>query len=251
MWTFWARLGQNDLKLIFRDPLLAVLSSMALGFALLGRCLLPVLDKSFEANGLMPSTPGGLRFSDTYPLWVSFISLWQGALMPGVILAFLLLDEKEDGTLTAMRVTPVPTSQYLAWRVSLPAALAFLLAITLGPVMGHAPVHLGQLVPLSAGAALAAPIITLLLAHYAHDKVQGFAFTKFAGVAGLVILGGYFVPEPWQWCCGLFPPFLIAKAYWMAHAGTAGWYLPLLLGTGLQVLILRWILSRFAAAQRV
>jgi len=241
------RLLRNDLRLIARDPLLVMLSCLVLVLGAVCRFVLPVLDASLAENGIMPSGTTPLRFSDTYPLWVAFIGLWQAALMPGTIFAFLLLDEKEDRTLAAMRVTPVPLRSYLGYRALLPAVLGFVFALVLVPAIGHAPIAPGRLVVLAACACVTAPLTTLLIARFAHDKVQGFALTKFGGVAGLIILFGWFVPEPWQWGLCAFPPFAVAKSFWLAVADTPFWWVPAVLGALAQLLAIGALLRRFAA----
>ena len=241
-----ARLFRNDLRLVARDRLLVMLLSLVAVLAVVVRFVLPQLDASLARNGILPNASTALRFSDTFALWVVFIGLWQAALMPGTVFAFLLLDEKEDGTLVAMRVTPVPLSQYLGYRVTVPAVFAFVFAVVLTPAIGFAPVPAWQLILFALGAATTAPIVTLLIAMFAADKVQGFAFTKFGGIAGLIIIFGWFTPAPWQWLLCAFPPFAIAKGYWMAVEGAPGWWAPLIVGSLVQLWALRALLGRLA-----
>ncbi|MFK7992016.1 MAG: hypothetical protein AB8I08_38720 [Sandaracinaceae bacterium] len=241
----WIQLGRNDLRLVLRDRMLLGLLVMVLLMGLGGRYALPAIDASLAANGLLPSESTDLRFRDTFPLFVAFLRVWQVALLPGTAFGFLLLDEKEDRTLTALQVTPLPLSRYLRYRVALPAGFAFVSALLLGPILGHAPVPWHAALALSAGAAVTAPIVTLLLASYADNKVQGLAYTKFGGVAGLSILVGFFVDVPWQWALGVFPPFLVCKAYWLAAAGESGWGLPLFIGTAVQCGLVVVLLRRF------
>ncbi len=243
-------LAKNDVRLILRDPLLGVLSFVALGLGLSSRFLLPAIDQSLAASQMMPSTTSDLRFSDTYPLWVAFIGLWQAALMPGTVFAFLLLDEKEDDTLTAMSVTPVPPGFYLAYRLAMPLLMAFCFSMLIIPLMGFAPVPWWQLIPLALGASLIAPWTTLLIAVFANDKVQGLAFTKFFGIAGLMIIVAWFVPPPWDNLFLVFPPYLVAKAHWMASSNSGAFWIPLfssmlILGGGL-LLVAKPLSSRLA-----
>lgn len=43
----------------------------------------------------------------------------------------------------------------------------------------------------------------------------GFAMAKFIGLGGLPILVGRFLPPALDWLPGLFPPYMVAKAYWL------------------------------------
>lgn len=245
-WPVIKKLLRNDARLIARDSLLVVLLCMVVALGIICRQVLPVLDASLARNGILPNESSAMRFSETFPLWVAFIGLWQAALMPGTVFAFLLLDEKEEHTLSAMRVTPVPAAQYLAYRAAVPTVLAVLFACALVPLIGYAPVHPLQLLALALAGCLTAPIVTLLIATFAQDKVQGFAFNKFGGIAGLLIIFGWFVPLPWQWLMCLFPPFAVAKGYWMAAAGEPWWWAPTLFALLSQAGIVAVLLPRLS-----
>lgn len=245
------QLIRNDARLILRDPMLLMLLGMVLIVGMLARVVLPSIDVALAEQGLMPAEPGGDRFSTTYPMFVAFLALWQAALMPGTVFGFLLLDEKEDRTLVAMQVVPVPFSQYLVYRVVLPASAALLFGLMLPPIIGLAILPATTQVWLALCNCLTAPIVALLLATVANNKVQGLALTKFGGIAGLVILIGWFVPTPWQWGLTLFPPFLLCKAHWLALAGDGRWMVASSVGLAIQVvlvaLLVRWL--RIVAAR--
>ena len=236
---------RNDVRLIARDKLLATMTFVVLSMGLVMRYALPAVDAALADAGVMPSTRSTLRFSDTFPAFVVFVALWQGANIPGVIFGFVLLGEKEDNTLEAMRVTPLSLDRYALYRVGVSAVFAFVIIVYLSLSVGWCVLPWGQLVPLALAASLTAPLSVLAYATYSDNKIQGLAYTKFGGVAGLLILAGFFVPTPWQWLLGVFPPFLVAKAYWMTLAGEAGAAWPLLLSVVLQVALIRVLLGRF------
>lgn len=236
---------RNDVRLIARDKLLATLSVVVLLMGVGMRHALPAIDSALAEASVMPSEGSALRFSDTFPAFVVFVVLWQGANIPGIVFGFVLLGEKEDNTLEAMRVTPLSLPRYASYRVGVSAVLAFAIILYLSVSTGHSQVAVHRLLPLAAGASLAAPLSALAYASFADNKIQGLAYTKFGGLAGLVILIGYFVPSPWQWLLGVFPPFLVAKAYWMALDGQGAWWAPLLLSIGLQLALIRGLLRRF------
>jgi len=52
----------------------------------------------------------------------------------GVLIGFLLLDEKDDDTLTALQVTPLSTNGYVAYRVAVPIALTIPLMFVIFPL---------------------------------------------------------------------------------------------------------------------
>lgn len=240
-----AQLARNDVRLVARDNMLILFSVMLVAMGIGMRYALPALDTTLAEQGVMPSDTVTLRFSDTFPAFVVFVAVWQGANLPGVLVGFLLLDEKEDRTLTALRVTPLPFSLYTGYRVGVAALVTFACILYLVLVTGQCQLPWWPLLPIAVGGSLTAPLAALFYATFAADKVQGLAFTKFAGIAGLTILLGYFAPEPWQWLLGVFPPFLVAKSYWMALEGRALYWVPLVVGSLLQLGLLVALVPRF------
>ena len=239
------KVGPVDLKLIRRDSFLLFMLAFAVVIAVLMRYLLPWANETLAANGVLPNARFSTTLAEFYPLIVGYMTFYTGALLVGTIFGFVLLDEKDDNTLTAMMVTPVPLSQYALYRVGLPAILAFFIIVGMMLIVGEALPAFWQLLLLAAGGALTAPIISLFFAIMAENKVQGFAYSKFSGVAGWTILLGWFVAEPWQWLMGLFPPFWINKAYWMALDGRPLWWLALVAGLVLELGLIRLLILRF------
>lgn len=228
-------LGRLDRKLAGRDRFVLLMFGLAVYITLVLRFGLPWLDGYLRAEGILPNETFAFALADLYPMIAAFFALFQGALIAGTIVGFMLLDEKEAGTLQVMLTTPVPFATYLGYRVAVPTLLAWVMVLVMAYGLGQALLPLGPMLVLASGAALTAPIIALFYAIFAENKVQGFAMSKFVGLFGWTILGGWFVAEPWQWLLGLFPPFLISKAFWMAHAGADGWWLAWALGVGLQL----------------
>ena len=206
---------------------------------------LPWLNNRLIDNGIMPGETIPVSLADVYPMLVAFMVLYIGALLVGTVFGFVLLDEKDQNTLTAMLVTPVPLNQYVLYRVGGPAVFAFAIILGMALIVNQALLPLWQMILIAAAGGLTAPIISLFFATFAADKVQGFAYSKFAGISGWVILIGYFVPEPWQWLLGLFPPFWVSKAYWLALAGNGWWWAALVISVVLQLATIRWMIRRF------
>jgi fluoroquinolone transport system permease protein len=241
-------LGRNDVKIIGRDSFLITMFIYMMGTAVALRFGLPWLNTYFAENGVLPNESLAMTFAEVYPMIVAFISIFLGAMMVGMIFGFVLLDEKDDNTIKAMLVTPVPLNQYVSYRVGVPAIIAYLCIVAEVLLINQALIPLWQLLLIAVGAALTAPITALFFATFADNKVQGFAMTKFIGTAGMIIMLAWFVAEPVQWLFGLFPPFWISKAYWMALDGNNFWWLALLVGIVLQAGLIVWLVRRFNTA---
>ncbi len=238
-------LSRNDARRIGRDRFLLLMIALVIYLAVILRFGLPWLDGYLADNGILPGEMITQRLSDYYPLIVAFMGVFQGALITGTLFGFALLDEKDDQTLTAMLVTPVPFNQYILYRVAVPTILSAFIVVFLVWFINQALIPLWQLILIALGAALAAPISALFYGISSENKVQGLAMSKFVSLFGYIIVGAWFVDEPWQWLFGLFPPYWITKAYWLALEGRSLWVGTLLLGVVLQAGLIVWLVGRF------
>lgn len=239
------KLGRNDAKLIGRDSFLIFMFLFAAVIAIVLRFGLPWMNSYLAEKGVLPGETISMSLSDIYPMFVAYLAFYTGALLVGTIFGFVLLDEKDNNTLKAMLITPVPLKHYVAYRVGLPAVMAFFITLGMALLINQVLLPLWQMVLVAAGASLTAPIVALFFATFARDKVQGFAYSKFGGISGWAFLIGWFVPEPWQWLIGLFPPFWVGKAYWLALGGVNWWWVALIVAVILQLALIRLLIERF------
>ena len=240
------RLGRNDVRLIGRDRFLIFMFAFAAYIAIALRYLLPWADGYLREQGVMPGGAIPIPLSDVFPMLVAYMGIFTGAMLVGTIFGFMLLDEKENSTLLAMLVTPVPIRSYLLYRVGLPAVLSFFVVTGMLLIIGQSLLPIWQMSLLALGGSLTAPIFTLFFATIAENKVQGFAYAKFGGVSGWIIMIGFFITMPWQWLFGLFPPFWISKAYWLALEGSNWWWGAWLLGITLQIALIGLLMKQFS-----
>jgi len=236
---------KKDLQLILRDSFLLFMTFFLMIITIVMRFGLPWLNTYLCSKNILPCETITQSLQDFYPMIITWIACFQGASIIGTVFGFALLDEKDDNTIKAMLVVPVSFARQLLYRICFPILLATIIVIGQVLFIGQAVLPLWKLVLISIGASLVAPIVALFFASFAENKIQGLAYAKFVGLAGWIIILAWFVPEPWQWLFVFFPPFLIAKAYWMAYSGNALWLLVLFLGMVLQGGVLVWFINRF------
>jgi fluoroquinolone transport system permease protein len=234
-------LARNDARLIGRDSFLPSLFLITIGISVLLRFGLPWLGDLFEANPDL-----GIGRTELFPLFVGYAVMYQGAVLGGVMIAFILLDERDDRTMDALLVTPMPTSHYLSYRLLVAIAITFVMILALVYIVDQALVPLWQLLPIVAVASLMGALNELFLATFAGNKVEGFAQMKILGTVGLLLVVAWFVPMPWELLVGLYPPYWAIKAYWLAQAGDPNWWLALLVGAVLMSATLAYLMRRFS-----
>ncbi len=204
--------GANDARNVRRDSmLLTFLLAPLLAVAVL-RLVVPLaaayLDRRY-----------GFDLTPYYPLLLSLFALGLPVGF-GSLAGFMVLDERDDDTLTALRVTPASMAGYVGYRISAAVTLSFLYTLGCITLAGLAPPTLiPALVPAALLAGLFSPITALTLATLANNKVEGLALGKAFGVFILGPLGAYFVVPNWQLLFGILPTYWPAKAFWIASEG--------------------------------
>lgn len=231
-------LGPIDIRSIRRDSLMPWMMTIALLMAFLIRWSVPPL----RARVLEQS---GFDIAVYYPVLLAYFFVGMTPMVFGGVIGFLLLDEKDDRTLTALQVTPLPLNSYLLYRVALPILMAFGMMFVVFPAANLRPFDL-RVVALSAlAAAPMASMFALFLAAFAENKVQGFALMKLAGVVFLAPVAAYFVSPTWEWLFALVPTYWPMKVYWLLEAGEANVWLPLAAAVVYQLLLTVFFARRF------
>jgi fluoroquinolone transport system permease protein len=231
-------LARIDLVSVRRDSLLLWAAVGPLAMALSYRYGVPPL-----ADALVRGT--GFDLTPYYGLLMSFFLMMPPALV-GMIVGFLLLDERDDRTLAALLVTPMPLSTYLWYRVTAPLVSGILATLACYPIAGLAPIAFVDLMVIAALASLTGPITALFLVAFAENKVSGFALVKIINLVNILPIWAYFLQLPWQLVGGIVPGFWPMKMLWLATAGEN--YLAYgLSGLVVNVGVLWLLLGRFKA----
>ncbi len=230
-------LGPIDFKSVRRDSMLRWLVALPVALGLAARWGVPPLTSWLAGRYAFDLTP-------YYPLVMSLMVLAVPAFM-GCVVGFLLLDQRDDHTLTALQVTPLTLNGYLIYRTTVPMLLSVVMTMLLIPLAGL--VNLDFLPALLAAleATPIAPLYAVFMAAYAANKVQGFALVKGAGVLTWAAIFSYFVSSDWQWAFGIVPLYWPAKVLWMLEAGETGTWFVLVVGLLYQALLLVLLLRRY------
>jgi fluoroquinolone transport system permease protein len=234
--TIFKTLAPVDLKNVQRDSLLLWIPLLPLILALLLRVAVPELAAFLYAEVAFDLVP-------YYPLLMSSFVLLVPSLV-GMIIGFLLLDERDEQILTALLVTPMPLDGYLLYRISLPMILGTLMTLISYPLAGLTPLPFLDLLIISLLGSITAPLLALFLAAFAQNKVAGFAMAKMGNGILMIPTVSYFIDSNWQLLAGIVPAYWPAKAFWLAAAGESYW-LYAVVGLVVNLLALWMLLRRF------
>ncbi|QVQ53803.1 hypothetical protein J4H86_08850 [Spiractinospora alimapuensis] len=213
-----AALGGNDRRSVFRDPLLIMVLASPLLYIIMVRIPVPPLTDHL-ASGY------GFDLVPYYPLIVSSFPMLGTMLLLGCAGGLMLLEEKDTGTLHALRVTPMPLAVFAAYRC------ATIIVVSTGYVAaamwlsGIAPTSLlPAVLVLGPLTGLLAIVIALAMAGIANNKVEGLAMIRALGfVLFMTPVGAFIVDERWETAFWLVPSYWPSKALWVAWDGGDYW----------------------------
>lgn len=203
--------GRNDIRGTYRDPLLVMIVVAPIIWTTGVAVLTPRFTGMLAARYHFDLVP-------YYPLVLTAFLLLTSITIVGGQAAFLVLDEVDAGTLTALRVTPVPLPVFFAYRA------ATVMIVTTGYVIATMSCSgivdstvVPTLVPIGLLAGMSAVVTLLLILALANNKIQGLAAVRGMGmlIAGLPCLP-WFIHSGWNLAFGVLPPYWAAKAFWIA-----------------------------------
>lgn len=217
----FARLVISDAQNAGRDPILVFAIVLSLIFPI----LLALFRDAADAAALSAFGIAGIsRYAAT-------VAVALPAYLVGWVTGFLLLEDRDDGPLLAMEITPIGKGGFLAYRVAVTALLGFAVALfaarLMFPEMGW---DLAAFISLLV--AVEAVIVAFVLLAVASNKVEGLAITKLTNIGSIVPLVAI-LPWPWRYLAGIVP------SYWLGELVTLSSvrYLPLWADAGLAVAV--------------
>ncbi len=194
------RLLAADARNIARDPLFAFAAFFALAPALALRFAADPIDAFFlETLGV-----------DAAVALIAPSAALTPAFMVGWMAGFLLLEERDEGVLSAVAATPVGSDGFLAYRMAFAALVCLISAPLALFLIGPRAIEAGPALAALFGlfCAAEAVLIALALTAFASNKVEGLAVTKLINLALLApILAA--LETPLKWLAAPLPPFWI------------------------------------------
>lgn len=232
----WWRVIESDLRKVVAEPFfwLILIMPVLMGWGL--SYLLPFLSEQFQSIDLQ----------SYYPLIIALLILTP-PLYYGFVLALLLLEEKDEGVLLALNVTPLPLSQFLMARLSVYTLVSLPLIVFVHELVDVIDIDFKLLVLIAVAAAPIAPMVTMLLGAFCKDQLEGFVMGKGMGFLILFPLAMFFVPGYWHLICGILPTYWPIMAYYTAvsASGSLGFfYLTIIMALVSQFAAIVWLYRR-------
>ncbi|MCK9580901.1 MAG: hypothetical protein M0Q92_10705 [Methanoregula sp.] len=226
-------LAANDLKMIVRDRMLAIVFCLPFLFLIAGAWVIPQVSE---------------RIFDLAPyscLIMSFV-LIQIAVIFGFVYAFLMIDERDENILNALRVVPVSAPVFLASRLLFASVFTFLNSILSFVILGLVKIPFPAIFLISLTFALLAPIIALVIVTFSGNKVDAIAMFKGVDLFVQLPLVSLFISGSWKFVFGIIPHFWTIYVFEELLLTGSLDFAALCLGMVLQVVLLAGLIRRFS-----
>ena len=207
-------LFKNDIKQIMRDPIMALLMfaplMLIVVFKLLEIFLYPYLQAQFDFD-MMP-----------YSVYVlSFILLMNSGTL-GIVIGFMMLDERDGNISQLLEITPLGRSGYLINRLSFACILSALYGLLSLAVFTNIDLSMGLFILASLLSAIYTAIIGLLIFSAAEDKVKGLTFAKGLNALAIFAFADLFALQWFTFVSWFFPSYWISMILKSPNSFTVG-----------------------------
>lgn len=193
------RLWSSDAMNVSRDPMLmfAIVMSIvpAVAFAVAREAM---EDAALAAFGVQEISR-----------YVAPVVLVLPAVLIGWVTGFLLLEDRDDGVLLAVDVTPVGKAGFLLYRVTVTALIGAAVTAVAIPLVAPSIVVEARIL-LVAAVAVESVLAAVILPAIARNKVEGLALTKLTNIAAIIPLIAI-IPSPWRFVASFVPTYWIGE----------------------------------------
>lgn len=228
---FLLSLSVNDLRCTFRDPVFKAL------------LFFPFISYAIIAWGL-PSIIQRWPAVDNYAGVILMWACMQSSTMFGFIYGFLFLEEKEENINQALRVVPVSGIVLVFSRLLIGMGISFMVSVILFHFGGVVRLPLLHEILLSFLYSLSAPLITLLLAAFARNRMEGLAQMKMVNILLMLPALIYFLPYKALHLTAVIPTYWSFRATEMSIHRTGSFLLYIFAGLLLHLVIIFFLNRR-------
>lgn len=228
---------KGDLKNIFRDKMYI--------FILLAPIIMGVVFKiiiEFLENILLIEF--SFELSPYYYLIISFVLILI-PLVSGILFAFLILEDRDQGIITYLSITPLSKSKYILYRLSISYLISFISAIFAYYYLNLIFIKNIYILPILFMSALGGPLIVLLITTFADNKVEGFAYAKGLSIFYLIPLSAFFIDNNIKYIFAIFPSFWIYQIMELINKNNEVFFLYYILGFFVYLIYLYYLVKKF------
>jgi hypothetical protein len=160
-----------------------------------------------------------------YTLMFVGLAVMMMPMLGGFVLGFLLLEEKDEHILPAIRVTSVGVPRLIRLRIGWITIYMFVILLLVPVVLDYVTLNWWEILVIALLGATEAGIIGGAVFWKAGNKVEAMAIFKIGGFLLLLPMAAQFVEGPWDLFFGAIYTYWPVQVYLQAALGEPwGWY---------------------------
>jgi len=135
---------------------------------------------------------------------ISLLTL-LAATLPGFIVSFILLDEKDLQLFPVIRITPVSISGFLVTRLAFMVILGFFSSLLILQFNGLYTISFIESCQLALLSSLNTPILILIISGKVNNKVEGLTLLKLVTITLMIPIIIFFLNNNWEYAFAFLP----------------------------------------------
>ncbi len=211
-----ATIIQTDIKNILRDRTLIIILFLPVIFIAILRLIPPIYESYFPETIIYR------------PLILAALCLVSTS-MAGFLLAFVMLDEKDQHLFHVFQVMPVSFDRLILYRMGTIITIGFIFSIVV--IVGSDFIKLTppEILLFSFLCSLSAPANTLLIVSLSNNKIEGMTYFKLLSFLMILPVIALFITNPIRWLAGIVPFYWVFTSLWKIQTLVERLY-PLIIG---------------------
>ncbi len=182
-----------ELRNMVRDKMYLVFAFYPVLLGAIGYFLVDYIEKQVSPDNLAPE------------ILSMFLILMTGYIF-GALIAFTLLDDKDDFVLMSLKITPISVKSYVIVKLIVSFIFGFIATLVITIATGFLPdATFWSIMLISFAGALQAPGVALIVNSFSSNKVEGFVVMKLSGLILILPVIAFFVMD-WQELFLVFAP---------------------------------------------
>ena len=182
-----------ELRNMVRDKMYLVFALYPVLLGAIGYFLIDYIEKQVSPDNLTPE------------ILAMFLILMTGYIF-GALIAFTLLDDKDDLVLMSLKITPISVKSYVIVKLIVSFIFGFIATLVITLATGFLPdATFWSVTLISFAGALQAPGVALIVNSFSRNKVEGFVVMKLSGLILILPVIAFFVMD-WQEVFLVFAP---------------------------------------------
>lgn len=161
-----------------------------------------------------------------YPQLTEYYALVLGlmavviSVFPGFIMAFIVIDEKEQNVVKVFRIVPVSFACIVYARIALTFLMGFVYSFLILSFSGLVNLTTIQILQVSVLCAFLGPVSALIMLSAVDNKIEGMTFMKGLNFIWIIPVAHFFIESQWKYFFAIIPDYWTLQIIYKENVST-------------------------------